>query len=362
MPRLLELVPDGLFKHSSFNLHPCQRLHILAQKGHQKDCVMSEVPSFADATAVKAVSSHTYSAHFVDEWCIGSVPHGGYVTSIFQRVAREHFKTTLSRQKQPHMITMHLEFLRRTSTGPALFTVQDSKLGRQTSTLHITLTQGDRTEVVGYITHSNIDKEEGLSFDTKWALDPPPPPANVQLLSAGTDPNWSEMRETPFAEFRKAACRVQWMLPKHGQAVPGSADEWIRLKTHGRDGRRERFDDISLGYVSDMWPQLVENHLNPAAYNPSASAADVARHRGAGSKFWFPTLLLNLDVKKALPADGVDWLFARVRTKQVRNGRYDLEVVIVDETGDVVALSHHVAFALSAQRNLASRRKADAKI
>lgn len=28
--------------------------------------------SFADATAVKALSSHTYEANFPDDWCIGS--------------------------------------------------------------------------------------------------------------------------------------------------------------------------------------------------------------------------------------------------------------------------------------------------
>lgn len=318
---------------------------------------MSEAPSFEKASAVKAVTSHTYSADFAHEWCIGSVPHGGYVTSIFQRVARTHFKTTLAAQNQPHLITMHLEFLRRTSTGPALFTVQDSKIGRQTSTIHITLSQGDRTEVVAYVTHSNMDKENGFSFDTKWALEPPPPPANLKLLASNSDPNWGTIEGVPFPDFRKACYRIQWVVPKNGQPTTGCADEWIRFTTLRPDGQRERFDDISLGYVSDMWPQLIENHLNPAAYNPSAPPEATEDYKKGGSKFWFPTLLLNLDVKKALPADGVEWLFARVRAKQVKNGRYDIEVVILDEGGDIVALSHHVAFALSSERNLAARRK-----
>ena len=66
---------------------------------------------------------------------------------------------------------------------------------------------------------------------------------------------------------------------------------------------------------------------------------------------WYPTVLLNLEVKKALPEEGVEWLFVRVRTKKIENGRMDLEVVVLDEGGDVVALSNHVCLILSAERN-----------
>lgn len=74
---------------------------------------------------------------------------------------------------------------------------------------------------------------------------------------------------------------------------------------------------------------------------------------------WYPTLLLNLDIKKALPEEGVRWLFVRLQAKQIKNGRYDLEVLAMDTEGDLVALSHHVCFAVSAERNLAARRKVE---
>jgi hypothetical protein len=142
---------------------------------------MAPEKSFAEATAVKAISSHTYSAEFPDDWCIGSgtsiliilkieiltlliVPHGGFITATFLQVATAHFKTTLSTQNQPHTIAMHLDFLRRTQVGPALFTVTDTKLGRQASVITIKLTQGpalSREEVIGsmfnaplYLAHS----------------------------------------------------------------------------------------------------------------------------------------------------------------------------------------------------------------
>lgn len=127
-------------------------------------------------------------------------------------------------------------------------------------------------------------------------------------------------------------------------------------------GGQERWTNAGLGFVADMFPQLVETFTVPDLYAPDGSrgsggAGEQQRGKGkdAHARFWYPTLLLNLDVKKALPVEGVEWLFLRVQTKMVNKGRYDLEVVVMDETGDVVCLSHHVCFALSAERNLKER-------
>jgi len=67
-------------------------------------------------------------------------------------------------------------------------------------------------------------------------------------------------------------------------------------------------------------------------------------------------VLLNLDFKKLIPDEGLEWLFVRVAAKQIKNGRMDLEVIIMDAEGDIVALSHHVALAISSDRNLAERK------
>jgi hypothetical protein len=84
-------------------------------------------------------------------------------------------------------------------------------------------------------------------------------------------------------------------------------------------------------------------------------------HNEKSSKFWYPTLLLNMDIKKLLPEEGVEWLFLRAITKQVKNGRMDIDITIADEHGEIVALSHHIAFAVDVSRNLAER-KANTKL
>jgi acyl-CoA thioesterase FadM len=40
---------------------------------------------------------------------------------------------------------------------------------------------------------------------------------------------------------------------------------------------------------------------------------------------------------------GSKWLFMRVRTHEIKNGRFDTEVTIVDEGGELVCLSRHVS-------------------
>ncbi|KAF2757259.1 hypothetical protein EJ05DRAFT_511975 [Pseudovirgaria hyperparasitica] len=323
------------------------------------------MPSFADATAIVSKGTHQYEGHFHEDWCIGSVPHGGYVTSAIQRVARLHFSTTLSAQNQPDLLSLHLEFVRRTSIGPVSFTVTDIKLGRATSLVQISLTQHAREEVLGFITHTNLASESGVSFATNHTLTPPSPPADLLALTKCVndgvrsktddaqwhceDQNWAYDAYTQFPEFRKAATKIYWFHPRHGQAHPSIADEWIQFRSG------EKWTNDTLGYVCDMFPQLIEQ------YRTSDNLSPATREYFKGKSFWFPTVLLNIDIKKGLPEGGVEWLFTRVRAKAIKNGRYDLEVIVMDPAGDIVALSHHIVMILSAERNMKARRKPDEK-
>ncbi|PQE25275.1 thioesterase family protein [Rutstroemia sp. NJR-2017a WRK4] len=266
--------------------------------------------NFSEGTKVEQLTSHTYSAYFPD----------------------------------PHPIALHLEFLRRTQSGPALFTVQDTKLGRQSSILHITLTQDSRSEVVGYITHSNTATETGPSTPYRYTPHPAPLPASLPLLRENRDPNYA-VREMPFASFRKASTKAVLAFPRHGQPSPTISDEWIKLSTG------ERWTDVGLGYVCDMYPL-------PSEFQETTTASDKAAVIPT-AKYWFPTLLLNIDFKKSLPEEGVEWLFVRVERKQVKNGRMDIELVVWDEGGDLVAVSNHVAYVVGAERNLKERDAAN---
>ncbi|KAI1322040.1 thioesterase-like superfamily-domain-containing protein [Xylariaceae sp. FL0255] len=314
-------------------------------------------PTFAEATAVTPSGTHTYTANFHSEWCIGSVPHGGVVAATFLNVAAAHFGTTLAAQNQPHTISLHTEFVRRTSAGIAHFAVHDVKLGRGTSTIHVVLTQDGRDEVVAYMTNANMTIENGLTLLTGWSTEPLPPPRPVdfaRLARDGVDEHWKLLTELPHPDKRKAVNKVRMYAPRDGHVLPNIVDEWICFASG------ERFRDSAVAFVSDMWPQLLEGLVKRQTeiMDPKASAAEKSEKQNMDlSWYWYPTLTLSLDVKKPLPAEGVQWLHVRALSKQVRNGRFDYEIVIYDENEEIVALSHHIAMVLDGARNLAAKRK-----
>jgi hypothetical protein len=314
--------------------------------------------AFAEATACQPLDSHTYQSDFRPDWVIGSVPHGGYVTSCFQQVVRKHFDTTLKRQNQPHTIALHLDFLRRTQVGKAIFKVKDVKLGRQTSIIHVNLIQDDREEVVGYITNSNISTETGVTYSTNWNLHPQSlPVSSLAALDSGNDPHWAERHEWPFVDFRKASTKVRSWFPRAGQRSPACLDMWYCFRDPN-----SRFTNESLGFVCDTFPQIIEQYVlgfDPysAEFEQRYSQAEQKELMNIKARMWYPTLLLNLEVKKALPEEGLRFMFVRLEAKTIKNGRYDLEVTAFDPEGDLVAISNHVCFAVSSDRNLAARRK-----
>lgn len=246
------------------------------------------------------------------------------------------------------------------------------------------------------------------SFPSSSPSPPPLSPTSLtHLFPADTDPHWRRYHN-PWTRFRKAVQHVETWLPRHppspspspssseatGEATgtdtgtgTGSLDQWIRL-TNG-----QRFTQATLGYVADMFPLIIEMSANSAELDremrrlglvddDTTATAVTTTNAGAGealppsglvdgqtktneltlwttamrkthwARFWYPTVALNMDIKRALPPQGVEWLFARVQSKQVRRGRMDIEVVVLDEGGKLVMLSHHVALIVGAERNI----------
>jgi hypothetical protein len=231
------------------------------------------------------------------------------------------------------------------------------------SILHITLSQGAREEIVGYLTHGNFATEKGVSFDTHWLARNELGGVDVASLENGTNDVWVEKQALPRVDFRKALNHIRWWMPRRGQPVQSGYDIWSCPVEPGA-----RWKNESLGYLVDCFPLPLESYhqggLDPFSpkmdVDPEMRALSKERSKKAGT-VWYPTVLMNVDVKKALPEEGVRFLFTRVRAKLIRDGRYDLEVIIIDPEGELVALSHHICLAVGAERNMAKRREVGAK-
>ena len=208
-------------------------------------------------------------------------------------MARLHFTTVRASYDQPHTLAVQLTFLRRSSIGPALFTVTESKLGQRTSTIHIALTQGGPPLAVGYLTQSNFDAEHGISLPITYEIFPHRPPINSKKhLRDGTDPEWV-LHQSAFGKFRKASQHLLMYISRKTHATVGLVDLWMHMPG-------QRFSQESLGYVVDSFPQLVETHdasdelqkelQRLRIDSHSQSGSETASKDGNTAKFWYPTV------------------------------------------------------------------------
>lgn len=360
---------------------------------------------FAKATEIKRLDANTYQANLVDSFCIGAgkfyfthlisspgrllneftVPNGGYVASCILQAAILH-GSSRSSNPQPHVMNAHFEYLNRTEVGPATIIIEDVKPGRQLTTLHATLYQGgdspstsDPTQssptgagaitdpsapwltthytrgkkrLTAYLVMTNLSSFQGITLDTQFTLVPPPltlTKPDFSLLKENKDPNWTNIPLPPGFSYIRALQNTKFYIPRAGQIRKSVIDLWIRLSSG------ERFTDAALGYVSDCWPYVVE------AYRPKTEKENEGAAFRHDARHWYPTVVMNVEQKKAAPEKGWGWLRMRVSSKEVRGGRFDLEVLVMDEEGELVVVSNHVGLVLGSERNLAGRGKGGMK-
>ncbi|KAL9024381.1 MAG: hypothetical protein Q9196_006562, partial [Gyalolechia fulgens] len=237
-------------------------------------------------------------------------------------------------------------FLRHAEAGEATIVIGDVKLGSRFSTVHFALVQDGTEKVVGYAMNTDLDAEKGTSFATPNALDPQPPPANLLQLVNQSDPNWIGY-SIPWHphSFLKGISHYQYFAAAKQITPTNITDNWIRFAADD-----QRFTTEMLGSVADHWRRMIENYAPKSVWRqdviPERAAAAIKEGTGLpgySTSYGYPTLSMHLEIKKKLPAEGAQWLFMRARSTVIKNGRFDAEIVILDENMDVVALSHQVA-------------------
>lgn len=325
---------------------------------------------FEKAIEITPQDTHRYTVTLSNEWAIGTVPHGGYTMAVLHRLAIKHFAHTHPGHypdEPATPISMQISFLRRTGTGPATLNVQDIKLGARTSTLHVTLLQerdkapfGLEVKLAGYITVTPASRETGTSARNLSSLRLPPADLETLKQTGKDEPNGWKLYESQFLGFRKATRKVSMYTHTDatmlGQAGDGAVLQWCRFVPGGGvsgtvgDGSG-RWTNDSVAFLVDMFPSAL------SGFDRVASMAETGDPNTLGGKFWYPTVALNLDLRKRLPQEGVEWLFCRVSSTGIVDGRSDIQVVVMDATGDVVAIASQVGLVLSASRNIGSRQR-----
>ncbi|KAK6206495.1 hypothetical protein LQW54_007677 [Pestalotiopsis sp. IQ-011] len=283
----------------------------------------------------------------------------------------------LSPRGQPDTLTAHFEYTNRTSTGPAIIVIEEVKMGQQLSTLHLTLWQGalfpqapwidrsaSRRIVLAYTTHADLQTFGGISLPTGYegrpdAALPDLPDFDALKGASGTDGVWEEPQiPSPAAKFVRSLQNWHFYLPHQEPLVPGVLDMWIRLASGGN------ITQGMIPYIADSFPFNMHTFLaapeqrrlllaKPSETDDSRKGQqkELKERNEERASLWFPTLVMNLEVKSPLPKEGTEWLAVRITSKQIKDGRFDLDILIRDTEGEIIALSHHVAMILSVERN-----------
>jgi hypothetical protein len=255
--------------------------------------------------------------------------------TLVSEAVRRYFQDRHPTLNQPDLITFHVEFLSKSNIGDATISIQPLKLGRQFSTVRANIIQRDEAKgktvvcLEALVTQGNLAAEAQngeADLPTKGLLDKKSIPKRETCEKWEVDPRWHTRR---FAAFK-----LDTYLPAGSDSIgasptegPSVREQWVRWSpTVGTT-----LSISSLAFLAD-------------AFRPMPEAYGV-------KKSWFPTMSYGIEVKRAPPAGGWEWLFIRAEMGMCKNGRHDYSVVIADEQGEVVAVSRHTTLIVSADRN-----------
>ena len=289
----------------------------------------------------------SYDVFIPKDWSIANLPLGGYLSSLLTATVSKHFAFHHPALVQPDPITTHCAFISRASFGPGIIRVSISKLGRQYSNVIARLYQSSKgAEVLiaeAMITQGNLTREldsGGISL----AIAPPIPDAEIFQRETGVEMIHPPELHLPLSAARKVrrflppgtTYEGDWSSPLYG---PGVRDEWITWDvTTGEDV----FDTQAI-------VMLIDNVRSPAYDFPGI---DFPRN-------WMATLSMTTDVKKAPPIVegskryGWKWLFLRAVIGKCNFGRYTIDITLLDERRDVVAIGRRVELILGNERRTA---------
>ncbi|KAL2846462.1 thioesterase-like superfamily-domain-containing protein [Aspergillus pseudoustus] len=300
--------------------------------------------SFDDAIKIAPVDgvAGLYKAFGPRDWSLphdnGLSLHGGYLCSLLISGSREYARATgLVELNQPDPLSMHVQFLDLAPQGPLHVRFTTLKSGSRSSvvqgevcTAQSTTAGSDprkKTYTLAICTMGNLNDKSGISLEL---------PPHGPLPSRETDcVRWTDA----FAFFTSpptAACRVY--TPKGGPTPLWSPavgqnrrDQWGKLD-NGENFRLEH-----LGLLADIVAVI------PINYQREGMKSLI--------KFNVPSVSLTFDFVQD-PAGQKEWILNRATMNRLQNGRFDMDLLMIDEEGRLVAAIKHQSLMFERKRHL----------
>ncbi|KAK6438805.1 hypothetical protein LTR95_004987 [Oleoguttula sp. CCFEE 5521] len=321
--------------------------------------------TFTEAAQVKAVGSHEYSVHVHEDYSAAAAAHGGNLNALIWRAISLHFQTTLVKQQQPDTVALHFEYLRPGLAGDATIKIEDVRLGKASSTVQAVLSQGGKEKVRAFAMNVDRSKSNGITITTGYTRQPLEPPIDFDKVLVHQDPHWIRWEGT-WAPNSPAKWLSNIIIAFRKECDPDKnlSDSWVRCKDPAQWWSTEM-----LGLVVDLSSPPAENHFVGSLNGQAEYAREAMQWAAEGRQpppaagwripRYYPTVSMSIDVKHALPAQGVEWLYVRASTKCVLDGRVDIHVEVWDVEGRLVALSQQMWMAIDISRSPAARKEAE---
>ncbi|KAH8648134.1 thioesterase-like superfamily-domain-containing protein [Tricladium varicosporioides] len=335
--------------------------------------------SLREALELRRLEPGSYTIETPPSLCFATVTIGGLVTSIIHKAAADFLSKPAMTNTHRDVLCVYTQFFRPTLPSPKQATLKFrvANSSKASTALHLEVIQNDKLCLAGYITMTNLAAPGRISMQTGWQLTPSPLPVSLKGLEGDAPSIWSGYL-TPFdpSTYRKPHSYVRFYVPIERRSQY-YIDQWVTpgwkddCSPNGAVWTNETIHfiiDNSLPILND----LLDTDKKFDTYNKIVKAGLLqrqARSEGKDDRLWgegltdsellFPwiisTVSTSTEVKRLLPNEGCKWLFMRNTVKNITDSRMDLEIVLMSEKMELVALSQHICQVIHVDRKRAKK-------
>lgn len=242
------------------------------------------------------------------------------------------------------------------------------KLGAGTSTLQLNVYQKDKLAVIALATSANFDKPFGPSAGMKYSVNPPIKslPDFERALASLPQPDW--IGGYTAGEVMPCMGRLLSLIPREGYPTDGVMSTW----SHWKDD--VPMDAIYLTVMADIFPSMADTLLrnkglfdahksHKAALewdklNPGVPITLFTTVREAmKAKTFNSSLTLDLEFKRRIPETGLSWIFTRLSTKLMEDGRVDLSIDLCNDKLELLVVASQTMLVLDVGRKFGNDSK-----
>jgi hypothetical protein len=232
--------------------------------------------------------------------------------------------------------------------------------------------QNGQLKVLALATSTNFDKVLGPTVPTAWTLLPAPKPSpdfRGCVAARRPDPNWLTARMS--GEVLGFTGHMLVLNPRGGFPVDGIHDAWYGFTPAHK---HERMDATYLALMTDVIPSMSDTLMrNGGLYDAHAFLKKLERWEeefpgvpaevttslaeAVKATTFNATVTLDIEFKRKLPPQDLEWVFTRTVTKMLDGGRMDLDITICNERMELVCTAQQLILVLEAQRKFRGGRE-----